>query len=211
MHLPRAWERFTEAIARMVARDRSDAAGATAKTTMMRLTTTMALLGLVGCRPSAPGASYAQLHQRASFDLRCSELSLRHLDARTKIVSGCGAELVYVEECQRIRGTESCAWRLESAPLAVSAPQAAPAPRTYAAALPRRARLLVRAVGGSCRVTVNGLRFGTTPISATPPFTGPLRVACETEDGEKLVRDVQLDEGATARVLFTVGPVDLGY
>jgi hypothetical protein len=204
----------------VVALCRRAVGGAQEAKEMMRQTM-LALLVLAGCR-NAPGATYVQLHQRASFDLRCNQLALRHLDERTKVVSGCGKEMVYVEECQRIRGTDRCTWRLESAPIAtepVAATRPAPPPvvapslpaRTYTATFPSRGFLVVRAVGGSCEVAVNGKPMGATPISTTPQFTGPARVECTTEDGEKLSRDVELTHGETVRVLFTVGPVDLGY
>jgi hypothetical protein len=75
----------------------------------------------------APRASLGQLQQRAVLDAGCPAqwLALQHLDARTKVVTGCGVQLVYVESCEDARGQTLCSWLLDSAR---AAPGAARAP-----------------------------------------------------------------------------------
>jgi hypothetical protein len=50
------------------------------------------------------------------FDLGCAQhqLMIYHVDQRTKAVAGCGRRLVYVESCQRIRGSFACTWVLDT-------------------------------------------------------------------------------------------------
>ena len=57
-----------------------------------------------------------QLQQRAVYDLGCpaEQLGLSHVDARTKMVSGCGRRLVYVEDCAQMSGTILCSWRVDT-------------------------------------------------------------------------------------------------
>ncbi|MCC6521434.1 MAG: hypothetical protein IT373_02115 [Polyangiaceae bacterium] len=93
-----------------------------------------------GCVPPAP-ASLAQLQVRSSLDLACPAnlLQLFNIGARTKAVTGCGRQLVYVETCH---GERECAWVLDSpgafgaAAVAraepTSAPPLAPPPLTAA-------------------------------------------------------------------------------
>jgi hypothetical protein len=66
----------------------------------------------LGCGASTAGASLAQLQNRAVFDLGCPgyQLSVYHVDSRTKAVTGCGRRLLYVESCQDIRGAQACTW-----------------------------------------------------------------------------------------------------
>ena len=66
----------------------------------------------LGCAGTAPGATLAQLQNRAVFDLGCPgyQLGVYSVDSRTKAVTGCGRRLVYVESCQDIRGEQACTW-----------------------------------------------------------------------------------------------------
>ena len=91
--------------------------------------------GVASCAPTAQGASPLQLQNRATYDLGCApySLAIHPLDARTRLVTGCGRRLLYVEDCQPIRGRAACAWKLDTASFAQTQwPQwaAAPAPTT---------------------------------------------------------------------------------
>jgi hypothetical protein len=95
------------------------------------------------------GASLGQLQARASVDLKCPAqwLRLQHLDARAKLVEGCGDREVYIESCELIRGAEQCTWRVDSRALAApptpglhpSSPHAAPPAAASPAAARRQA------------------------------------------------------------------------
>jgi hypothetical protein len=88
----------------------------------------LALALSTGCGPTARPASMSVLQTRAELELSCpsTRLVIHHLDARTKIVAGCGRHGVYVESCDvRGRGHGRCAWMLQTA----SPPQVAPSPR----------------------------------------------------------------------------------
>ena len=87
----------------------------------MRSGTTWALgatlvLSGSGCLRTAPGATPAQLYQRAQIDLACPGSQLRHfeLDSRARLVQGCGKQVVYVESCDPIRGAYRCTWLADS-------------------------------------------------------------------------------------------------
>ena len=164
-------------------------------------------VALLGCGGGAQGASLAQLHQRAAFDLGCNNLRLHHLDARTKIVGGCGHDAVYVEDCQHIRGADLCTWRAD----AQARPTMTPGATTYAPP-PTVGRLSVRAIGGTCTVRINGQTVGATPVAANAVALGPAHVECLTLDGQNKIRDVHVKgDGNTTRVWFALGDGDLGY
>jgi hypothetical protein len=78
--------------------------------------TVVGWLVLSACTHAAP-ASLGLLQQRAVLDAGCPAqyLSLQHLDARTKLVTGCGVQLVYVESCEDARGETLCSWLLDAA------------------------------------------------------------------------------------------------
>lgn len=71
----------------------------------------------VSCTPTAFRASPLQLQNRATYDLACPpySLTMRQLDERTRMVMGCGRRLLYVEDCQAIRGRTACTWKLDTA------------------------------------------------------------------------------------------------
>jgi hypothetical protein len=83
----------------------------------MRLLVVAATLALfAGCAPRTHRANLHQLQYRAVFDLAChaAELGLYHVDARTKVVVGCGRRLVYQEDCARMGESVACTWRLDT-------------------------------------------------------------------------------------------------
>src|SRR5690606_30611394 len=95
---------------------------------------------LAGCtmRPprSAAGATLGQLYQRAQIDLGCAMPYLRDfpLDGRTRLVQGCGRQLIYVESCDPIRGAFQCTWLADSPAVAVSPAPSSQAPASTAVA-----------------------------------------------------------------------------
>lgn len=72
-------------------------------------------LFLMSCA-SGPRAGLPQLQHRATYDLTCpaSYLRLAHVDQRTKIVSGCGRSLVYMEDCMEHGSQLLCSWRVDT-------------------------------------------------------------------------------------------------
>lgn len=84
----------------------------------MRLTP-LALVLVLGCA-SGPRATLPQLQHRATYDLACppTYLRLAHVDPRTKIVSGCGRTLVYMEDCMEHGSDLLCSWRIDAPPMA---------------------------------------------------------------------------------------------
>ncbi len=74
-----------------------------------------ALLSLGGCA-SGPRAALPQLQHRAAYDLSCpaNNLRLTHVDQRTKVVTGCGRHLVYLEDCMQHGSDLLCSWRIDS-------------------------------------------------------------------------------------------------
>jgi hypothetical protein len=101
----------------------------------MRLTTWLLVLTATGCA-SGPRATLPQLQQRAVHDLRCPAgyLQLAHIDQRTKLVSGCGRSLIYMEDCME-HGTDLlCSWRVDSPSQAMVMWRATPPPASPAAA-----------------------------------------------------------------------------
>lgn len=175
---------------------------------MGRMRGVVLAVALLGCGAGAQGASLAQLHQRASFDLGCANLTLHHLDARTKVVGGCGHNIVYIEDCQHIRGHDLCTWRAD----APARPTMTPVATAQAAPAPTVGRLSVRAIGGTCTVRINGQPVGATPVAANAVALGPAHVECLTHDGQNKTRDVDVrGDGNTTRVWFALGDGDLGY
>ncbi|MBI4956234.1 MAG: hypothetical protein HY908_29730 [Myxococcales bacterium] len=71
----------------------------------------------LGCA-TARRATLPQLQQRAAYDLACPPqwLELVQIDARTKVVGGCGRRLVYLEDCVSLGDAVECAWRVDSPP-----------------------------------------------------------------------------------------------
>lgn len=77
----------------------------------------LAIIALAaGCAPRTHRAHLHQLQYRAVFDLACdaSQLGLYHVDARTKVVVGCGRRLVYQEDCVPTDASFTCTWRLDT-------------------------------------------------------------------------------------------------
>lgn len=83
----------------------------------MRLLAVLMALGLAcGCAPRTHRAQLNQLHYRAVFDLAChaQAMQLYHVDARTKVVVGCGRRLIYQEDCATMGAHSVCSWRLDT-------------------------------------------------------------------------------------------------
>jgi hypothetical protein len=74
-------------------------------------------VGVLGCSPTVTRATMAQLQQRAMLDAACppQALAAYPLDARTRVVTGCGLRLVYVESCESLGSEVTCSWLLDSA------------------------------------------------------------------------------------------------
>jgi hypothetical protein len=133
-----------------------------------------AFVGALGCMPTAPGALGAQLQSRASYDLGCAPfaLGIYPLDARTRLVTGCGRRLVYVEDCESIRGEATCTWKLDTPSFAQTQwPQwvTGPAPTT----------VVMMSPAASGRVVATNLFDGGAASAAAaecappPPTKGP--------------------------------------
>ncbi len=78
----------------------------------MRLSEWLSLAGsvfaLAACeRP--PPATAQGLHNRAAFELGCSEVGLVRIDEATAGVWGCGRRVIYVEACDE----DHCRWVIE--------------------------------------------------------------------------------------------------
>lgn len=60
----------------------------------------VAAMALVGCVDQ--NATTSQLKKRSSVDLSCPwyEVGVRSIDARTRLVEGCGKRAIYVESCE---------------------------------------------------------------------------------------------------------------
>ena len=73
--------------------------------------------GVLGCSPAVTRATMAQLQQRAMLDAACppQALGAYPLDGRTRVVTGCGLRLVYVESCESLGNEVICSWLLDSA------------------------------------------------------------------------------------------------
>jgi hypothetical protein len=87
-----------------------------------------AAAGTVGCA-TPPAATVPQLLRRATVDLQCpySYVTIVPLDRLTKVASGCGRHLVYLELCQPVTEGYACTWRVDANPYAAPPAQIAPA------------------------------------------------------------------------------------
>lgn len=107
----------------------------------LAVTIFVAVLGVAGCA-SGPRATLGQLQQRAGVDLACPShvMQLYHLDVRTKLVAGCGRQLVYIEDCLDHGGKRMCTWINNSPNSVVQQVVQAPAVATPTPRPPRQIR-----------------------------------------------------------------------